>query len=249
MPTSLFGAFLFVVLLFPGYVYERRRERDIPDRTRSPFREVLAIVFMGAIADLAALMILILATALRPSARLDVARLINVPAQYLSGHYEAVSGWTVATLVMASGFAYVVASRPWYGPLARWSPRYAGWVETADPQQSAWWLLMYRTHPGARKYVACYLDDGSYVAGLLHGLSRASNETVDRDISLRNDPEIPLILRQKGGDKPAPLEKVGVVVISARRITMLTVSYLPKTADGSDPGLPARSAASTGSNS
>jgi hypothetical protein len=226
VPTTLLSAALFVVLLFPGYVYERRRERDIPERMRSSFRETLSIVFVGVVADSVAALVLGIASAVGPSSGLNLGAFTADPGGYAQRNAERVTLWTAAMVIIAAALAYAAAARPWHRTLARRSPGYARRLGVSDPQQSAWWHLLYREHQHTSKYVACHLDDGSYVAGILHSCSRSSNETGDRDLSLRNDDVFPLIYRAKGVATVSPLANVGAVIISARRVVMLTVSYL-----------------------
>ncbi|SIR31240.1 DUF6338 family protein [Micromonospora avicenniae] len=223
MPTTVLGVVIFVGLLLPGYLYERRRERDIPQRTRSPLRETMSVLFVGVSADVVTGLILALAWSTLPVRAPDLAALLRTPREYLIAGPWLVVGWAAAGLAFACLSAYLVAARPWHRWLRR-RTRFGKLLRHAEPQQSSWWLLL-REHPDLPKYVGCYLDDGSYVAGRLHSFSRVSDETADRDLSLRHDPEHPLVYRPKGADQTYPLTNIGAVAISARRIVLLTVTY------------------------
>lgn len=238
MPTTLLGVALFVFLLFPGYAYERRRARDIPERTRSPFGETLSILFVGVVVDaIAVLLVLSAARVLSPVAP-DLHLLISGPRGYASDHYDLLAWWGAVVLLVATGAGYLLAAQPWRKLILRHSSRHALRLRSADPQQSAWWLLFHE-HPENDKYVGCYLDDGSYVAGILHSYSRVSDESGDRDLTLRNTDEHPLVCRPKGAAQPSQLCEVGAVTVSARRIVMLTVTYLVAPVQTVEPGVSA----------
>jgi Family of unknown function (DUF6338) len=231
MPTSLISAFLFIVLLFPGYVYERRRERDTIERLRSPLREVVSIVFVGVVTDLVALLILVGASTIRLSVRLNVADLIENPARYLAVNYMAAFWWVISTLIVASALAYAAAARPWSELLSRRSAGYRRQSLVSDPQQSAWWLLLYQAHRRMGKHIECFLDDGSRVSGMLYSLSRSSAETADRDLALLATRDRPITVQPNGATDTLQLRH-GAVIISARRMVMLRVSYTPRSSDG-----------------
>ncbi|UNZ16232.1 DUF6338 family protein [Streptomyces sp. 891-h] len=86
MPANVVGLALFVAFLFPGYVYERRRRRDIPDRQRTPFQETLSVVFVGALADSALLLPTVLLAVFAPPWAPDVPALVARPGQYFTDH-------------------------------------------------------------------------------------------------------------------------------------------------------------------
>jgi len=92
--------------------------------------------------------------------------------------------------------------------------------------RSAWWRL-FEEHPheGHRIYVGCTLDGGSYVAGWLFSHAIDYEETADRDLIL----SAPVLFRPAGAgdEEAAELANVGAVVVSARRIEHLFVSYIP----------------------
>ncbi|MFJ6810944.1 DUF6338 family protein [Streptomyces anulatus] len=236
MPSNVAGLVLFVVLLFPGYVYERRRSRDIADRQRTPFRETLSVIFVGALADSVFLLFAVLFAVLGPSWAPDVYALISRPGPYLDTH--PLRGMALLLWIVGGGCAlgYLCAARPWRPVLRRrWPDRYRR-EHLRDPQQSAWWLL-FHAKPGHRIYVGCYLDNGAYVSGLLHSFSRAETETADRELTLRADPAHPLCFRPGGVRDAGALENVGAVSVSARHIVVLTASYLrPNNPTSTRPG-------------
>jgi hypothetical protein len=228
VPLTLISVLIFIVLFFPGFVYERRRERDLPERTRSPLREIQSILFVGAVAELASFLILSVAVQILPqNAQVNIRDLILGSAAYIADQFAVIGASGIVLVTLASILAYLAAAQPWRGRLGIFNQNLAHRNRRVEPQQSAWWLLLYEEHRDMLKFVECHLDDGSYIAGILHTLSRASDETADRDLSLRNDSGVPLRYRGKGAEELYELANVGAVVISARRIIFLTISYLP----------------------
>lgn len=150
MPTTLLGVALFVFLLFPGYVYERRRMRDVPERVRSPFGETLSILFVGVVLDAVALFLLALASPRLPPGAPDLHLLIDNPRGYASDHYQLLAWWAAAVLLLATGMGYLMAVRPWDKLVRGRSRRRAARLRVVDPQQSAWWLLFHE-HPRIRE--------------------------------------------------------------------------------------------------
>lgn len=76
IPTSLAGLVLFVVLMTPGLVLVLRRERTVPARQISAFRETVRVVAASTGCLLLAGLLLTLLRALLPQATVDT-----------SGHY------------------------------------------------------------------------------------------------------------------------------------------------------------------
>ncbi|SFQ31841.1 hypothetical protein SAMN05421810_10695 [Amycolatopsis arida] len=84
------------------------------------------------------------------------------------------------------------------------------------------WTMLFTEHPGATVLVGVVLDDGSYVTGTLLSFSRMREDVADREITLR----APIGYRAPGERTLTELPDVGAAAISARTITLLTVSYL-----------------------
>src|SRR2546425_37414 len=108
MPNNLVGLFLFVALLVPGYIYERRRARDVPAYERSVFGETLSIVFVSVLTDWVAVVVFALVAHAVPSAVPDLARLRHDP-EYLTQNLLPVSSWSAGVLAFAVALAYGLA--------------------------------------------------------------------------------------------------------------------------------------------
>ncbi|MGQ4401730.1 DUF6338 family protein [Streptomyces hayashii] len=235
MPTNVAGLVLLVVLALPGYVYHRAVDRHMPERVYTAFQELMSILFVSVAIDVGVVGLLGCGSALGLWYGPDVQALLDLPGQYVTRHFTQMAVWSSTALLAAAGFAYVLGCRWWarYLPGA-WSSRWQERARRLEPQKSAWWLL-FREHPDAIVHLGCQLEDGSYLAGQLHSFSRAPVENSDRELTLRGD----ITYRAPGDTTAALLPRVNAVVISARQLVFVTVSYLPVEA-GPDPG-PGRS--------
>jgi hypothetical protein len=209
VPTTLVGLLVFLVLLVPGFAYTLRRERVASSRDVSVFRETVELAFVSVVADAVVLLLFAGARALFPSLTPDPRQLLRDPGRYGLDHLGLVAAWGGGLLVVAAALATLAAGPP-FRRRKREHEAYA----------SAWTLL-FSEHPGARIYVGCLLDDGSYVTGRLRTYSRASEDDEDRDLTLTG----PISYRGPGDTNAAVLPDVGAAAISARRLTLLTVSY------------------------
>ncbi|WP_229713525.1 DUF6338 family protein, partial [Streptomyces fuscichromogenes] len=139
----------------------------------------------------------------------------------------------------ATAVAYGLGCRWWVRCLppamaSRWQNR----SRRLEPK-SAWWLLFHE-HPDAVVHLGCVLTDGGYLAGRLHSFSRSPVENGDRELTLRGD----ITYRAPGDSTAAVLPLVNAVVISARQLAFVTVSYLPT--DCGPAPVPAQGTATTG---
>jgi Family of unknown function (DUF6338) len=222
MPTTVAGLILLVALALPGYVFHIGRARASPDRTYSALQEILSILFAGVAVDGIALILMVVITQLTSLPHPDPQRLILDPKTYSARHLELMALWSVAAILLAGALAYAVAPQPWRKAASgRMRTRLQDRTRRLDGQQSAWWLLFHE-HPDADIYLGCILLDGSYLAGVLHSYSRVSAEHQDRELTLRGE----IVYRAPGETDGAVLPDVNAVIVSARQLSVLTVSYL-----------------------
>ena len=230
MPTSLVGLLLFVGLLAPGFCYLLRREREVPNRPVSVFRETVTLVLTSLACDAAVAVGFGLVRVLLPRQTPDVGALVRGPSSYGRQHYATLAWWALGLLAVACLLATVMASADFSAKVGAGLHRVPGLGWLAPPARgvrfrSAWWRV-FKDHPhrGHRIYVGCSLEDGSYVAGWLFSHAVDYEETADRDLVLG----APLRFRPAGAeDREAPeLENVAAVVVSARRIVELFVTYV-----------------------
>jgi hypothetical protein len=123
--------------------------------------------------------------------------------------------WGGAVLLLSSTLALVLGMRP--GWVSGLSTRFA----PAIVDVSGWYHVFEEGPPNAFVYVGCDLRDGSYVGGTLDWYSTAVEETADRDFVLAG----PITFRPPG-EPEDPLLGVSRIVISARDVARLYVSYI-----------------------
>lgn len=71
-------------------------------------------------------------------------------------------------------------------------------------------------------YVGCVLTDGSFVSGWLLSFSNHADDIADRDLTLSS----PIKYRPAGSDTVVEQVGVGSVVVAARQIVLMFVSYV-----------------------
>ncbi|MFF0446712.1 DUF6338 family protein [Streptomyces sp. NPDC004609] len=227
IPTNIAGFLMLVVLALPGYVYHRALGRHVPARVHTAFQELVSILFVSVIVDV------LVVGALETGSRFGLwyspsfKALFDRPGDYVTAHFTAVCVWGAVALAVACATAYGAGAGRWWKVLPpsgrqRWNDR----VRRLEPQNSAWWLL-FREHPDAEVYIGCVLEDGSYLAGVLHSYSRVPLEHGDRELTLRGD----ISYRPPGETETTVLPQVNAVAVSARRLAFLTVTYLPAAPD------------------
>lgn len=238
MPSTFAGLVIFVISLTPGFVYLLLYERGIPHRTLSAFRETALVVCVSLAADAVVLVLFAVLRAWAPGATLDVGAVARNPDGYLRTGYTEVIWWSFALLSTATILAAWVGSglaRRWLALATSWLPsRLQRFRVTpkATPHLSglpAWWATFHE-HPQSDVYLQCVLNDESVVSGSLRYFSNVAGDTADRDIVLNARPERPLKFRAAGSD--STMERAnGAVVLSARNISRIHVSYVVKKPD------------------
>jgi hypothetical protein len=222
VPSTLLGLVVFVVSLAPGLTFVLLRERRMPERSLSTFRETAVVVCVSLATDTIVLVLFALARAAAPELTPDIGYLVRAPTEYFRSAYQLIFWWSLVLLALAIAFASWVGSGAARRALAR-LPR-VGPPAQASPHESgvsAWWLVFHE-HPETTVYVGCVLDDGSFVSGWLHSYSTAAADLPDRDLSLSD----PIRYRASGSTISSVLDGVGAVVINAHRIVLLSVSYV-----------------------
>lgn len=231
MPTNVAGFVMLVVLALPGYVYWQALARHVPKRVHTAFEELVSILFASVVIDAVTLALLEAGAHLGLWYSPRFSALNRDPSGYVEGHFTAVWLWSGAALAVACSVAYGAGAGWWREPLpASLRARLDARTRRLEPQHSAWWLL-FREHADTDVYLGCVLDDGSYLAGQLHSYSRVPTEHGDRELTLRGD----ISYRPPGDDTTTTLPDVNAVAVSAKRLTFLTVSYLPRPPGASPP--------------
>lgn len=208
MPTTLLGLAILLATVVPGLGYRLGRESRHPARDFAGFRETVSLVFAGIIATILALYTFALIRWIIPAHTPDVGLLLRKPGSYIQDELPYVATWVIAILALATVGAILVG---------RYGPKGTNGVTF----ESAWWKAFkladeYRTHVG------CELTDGTHIAGTLWTFSTSVEETADRDLGL----VAPITYRPGETAVDTVLDGVGVVVINARQIRYITITYL-----------------------
>lgn len=214
MPSTLLGLAIFVICLAPGLAFIMARQRVAPQQTVSALRETAQLVCVSLVADVAVLAVFGVVRSVWPEHTPDVGRLVRQPGEYLRESYVSVAWWTVGLLAAATLLTWVAGS----GRLLRLVRLPAS--APHESATSAWWLL-FQDKPGRRVHLGCVLDDGSYVSGWLASYNTSINESGDRDLTLA----APIRFRAKGAREATELADTSAVIISARTVALLFVSY------------------------
>jgi len=206
MPTTLLGLAVLIVLLGPGFCYVAARERKLPSRLQSPFRESVQIAAASIVLNLLALGGFWIARSISVHGIPDVGALVRGPHHYWLNHYRLVLGWSIGLFAFACGLGFAS------GTLVPPSP------SRGTVHASAWWH-MFEIFPRSEKWVGCELLDGAYISGQLYSYSLDSGETGDRELIIRA-PEY----QAPEADLPVDLRSA-LTTVSARQIKFLSVNY------------------------
>jgi hypothetical protein len=213
MPSTLFALAVLIILIMPGIVFAIQVDNRLPTRDLSPLREFTLVAGMGVICDSFILIIFGVIRAAAPESTPDVGSIERLGTPYIRLHFVSIGWWFICLFLASCTLAFI---------LGRYRPEIAGRVTSGDITfTSAWWELFHE-HPGAYIHVGCQLEDGSYISGYLVRYSSEIDETPDRELALT----APITYRPAGDDKAGTLDDVGAVIISARQIKFLTVSYI-----------------------
>jgi hypothetical protein len=226
VPSSMVGLVLFVVLLWPGFAYTAVRARRLPERQFSVLRETVSIVAtsLTAIAVVGALFAGV--RVFWPGSTPDLGRLLFDTRAYVRTHHVSVGWWGFGLLVLAVIGSAGVAAAQSSERLGRVS--WLRWLVFSPDRSSmsSWWLAFTEWSPDEVDiHLGCTLDDGSYVRGRLFSYSQLAEDVADRDLTL----VAPIEVRPKGGDKVETVDRAGLMIISARHLVTMTVTYVPKT--------------------
>ena len=212
MPWTFVGILLFVACITPGLVLLLIRELRYPQREVSPWRETTVLLLGGVFCDLVALAALAAIRARFPERTPDVGRLVRGDIAYLREEYVLTFAWAISTLLLACLVGLLVGA---FAPLLA-KPFYRF---IRIKHRSAWHLML-QARPDEEVYCGCQLDDGSWLGGYLYSASTSIDEIADRDLVLTGE----LTYRPNGMDTTTLDEEA--VIVSARNIRFLTVTYI-----------------------
>jgi len=245
IPNTVIGVLITVALLTPGFVYLETRERRHPGVKYSALRESSHVIVMSLVSLVASGVFFAMIRAAAPAHTPDIGSYVRQGNVYAEQHYLQTALWFIGTLVVACAFAAVVAVPPsWVGRLVGRLPNdlgetFATWVErrrgNGTIRQHSGWHTAFNLHPTSERWLDVVLIDGTSFHGRLGSASTQIEESPDRDLVLA----APIQVRSIGTEEWTSLQ-AGTLVISAARISYMTVQYVsPPEKDSKEPPLTA----------
>lgn len=220
MPTTPLALVLLVAVLLPGFAFLARRERRHPAAIVTPLREIANILVVSATANVAVGGGVWLARAVWPASTPDIGALFRDGGSYIARDYQVLTLWSVGSLAAACALAAIVADPPRW--VAEAGGRLFGVRKSKPPliEQLSAWSRAFHAHPDRVVYLQCQLKDGTEIAGPLYSFSPQIEETGDRELVVAGP------VTASTAAESLQLD-VGAVIVSAREISYLAVSYLP----------------------
>lgn len=263
MPTNALGVLLFATLLVPGFVHRETRRTIRPVRSdRTAFEQTIEIVTVSLVTNLVVGLVVVSLRLVDSVAAHtpDLAALVadfegytfptGDPARtaYVLAWF---AGYVAACSALGAGLAVLLAhltkvTHPNSGATQTSERRSAvahvvGAVTGPIRAESAWYRAFDTyARDTDEVIVGCELSDGTYVAGQLDYYSTDTAETTDRDLMLGR----PRFRTASGDD--AGGQDLDRVIVSARAIVRLDISYLPAGTWPFDPPTPTIETAATG---
>jgi hypothetical protein len=216
-PTSWAAAFLFVVLVAPGLLFDLLSEKRRVLPSESAFREISRVVLSSIVFTGFSLLLLVgVRTWWAPPWLPDPGLAIRDPSHYFPAHYQLVGCCIAGVVAVAFG-------------LALGADRYLAMKSKSGgiKKRSAWTIAFENDCPVDRlPYARIRLDDGSVYAGHVRAFS-PDIETSDREIILKG----PHLKSKTGENKLAPVAKdYERIVLKGADVKAISVSYWPKNA-------------------
>lgn len=225
MPTTFVGLVLFVVFLVPGYVYSIERRSRLPSRPLSSLSETVGLVFVSVVTNAVAALVFGALRALLSRHTPDVGRWIRTGSAYAEPRIAYLAAWCGALLLLSCALAFLIGlTSGRKGPSRLLNP--------VILDVSTWYHVFEHPAPASEgrrtyAYVGCTLDDGSYVGGRLSWYSTEVVESADRELALSEPIEV------RDPDGVTIDEEASVVIVSARSLRRLSVTWVEEDATAS----------------
>jgi hypothetical protein len=228
LPSTLAGLLLLIASLLPGFVFLERRESRHAGRSFSVLRETSVVVITSVVTIAVAIAVFGVVRWLLPDATPDTGRWIREGSAYATSHYLSLSVWCASVLALASLLSWWAAIPPTFATraasmLPRVGPDVSAWLlqrrGTGRVSQASGWTLALNAVPNTTQWLTIYLVDGGALRGTRASHNTQIDETTDRDLVLGP----PLSAKRDG--EWAALHGEGTLVVSAARISFLTIRY------------------------
>jgi hypothetical protein len=204
---------IFIVLLIPGLLHYLQRRRRVPQRTLSPLIETATLLTVSLGVDLATVGAFAVVRWIIPHSTPNPEQILIRPASYTYHQIGYLTLWLAGLLLFASFLAIMLGR--FAGDLT-----FPSFLTPLVVDVSAWYQVFENGPVGYTVYVACDLEDGSYIAGTLDWYSTQLEETSDRDFALAG----PFSFEKDGAE--SDLEGFDRVILSARQVCRIYVSFV-----------------------
>lgn len=151
-----------------------------------------------------------------PSHTPDIDRLLSRHSTYADGRFAYLGLWGAGLFLFAILLSVLAAIR--FGPFQKLETILQGEIRDV----AAWYYVFESEPKDAYRYVGCELIDGSYYGGYLDWYNTDPTENIDRELVLA----APLTMRVSGSDNQIPLDEFSRIILSAKQIQKILVSYV-----------------------
>lgn len=218
MPDTFLGLAILILLFMPGAVFAIQADRQRPATQQSSLRELVTIAGVGAICDLAILLLSSIFHAIWPRQSPEIDGLEQSGFIYFRSHLVSFGWWIFGLFVASCVLAWL---------LGRFYPGIASsYIAGKINPSSAWYVLFKKKNPDDWRYLGINLTDGTYVGGYLLSFNPDPEETDDRELALTG----PITYRASGDDEAHVLPDVNAMLIRAGNIMNLAVTYIDNSA-------------------
>jgi hypothetical protein len=179
----------------------------------SPLIEVATLLAVSLVTDAIAIALFAAVRGALPHATPNPEKLLTQPASYAYNQIGYLAVWALALLAVSCAVAVLI------GRFAS-SLGVPTFLTPLVVDASAWYEVFESGPKGYGVYVACDLQDGAYLGGMLDWYSTELQETADRDFALAAPFEF-----AKDGEM-SDLAGFDRVVVSARQLTRMYVAFV-----------------------
>lgn len=221
MFTTLTGAALYVLALFPGIAFAFAREGHRPVGRRSALRELAGIVLVSAVCDVVISLLLLGISFFVAPVAIALVNSLEGNTDYLVEHYRPLYGGGVAAVVLATLLGLWLGSAK---ASALGLDRL--WRSKIDRDSSGWGIAFGlgnngKSSPRVTVFVGAQMKSGTWIQGQLHHFNNAGDDETARSILLVGH----LKYRPAGSTDLLNVEDFGTIVLSSDDIEYLLVGY------------------------